>query len=236
MADLNVDTIGESTSGAGVTTTSKMTLVAGTATAAPVIFTSGTNLTNAVAGTMEYDGKVFYSTPVALARSLNVSRQFSIVPAGDFNLLTTSGVQSAFPTTGDVWTLQASTAYFFEGVYNITHSTTTCTVAMAFALAGGATATSIMYEVTSVINAADGAPAAPVCTWVDQISTTVVTATSTVGWSIRFKGILRMNGGGTVTPQVNWSANTTAPVMKVNSYITFEPLGTDTTNILGSVG
>lgn len=208
-------------------------LVAGTNAAAPVTFTSGTNLTTAAAGALEYDGTCFYSTTVASARGLNVSTQFSIVPAGDFALLTTSGVQSAFPTTGDVWTLVAATAYFFEGTYYITHSTTTCTAAMAFATGGSIT--SIYYTALSVINAADGAPAAASMTWVDTNASTVVAATSTVGWAIRFQGVLRMNAGGTITPQINWSANTTAPVMKVNSYIKFTPLGTSTTNILGNV-
>ena len=36
---------------------------AGTTTAAPIILTSGTNLTTAVAGAIEYDGSSFYSTP-----------------------------------------------------------------------------------------------------------------------------------------------------------------------------
>ncbi len=106
---------------------------------------------------------------------------------------------------------------------------------MAFAAAASLTVTSIYYTACSVINAADGAPAAPVMTWVDQIASTVVTATSTVGWAIRFQGIIRVNVGGTLTPQVNWSANTTAPIMKVNSYIKFTPLGTNTSNILGNV-
>jgi hypothetical protein len=218
--------------------TKALTLAAGTATAgqAPLYFVSGTNLTAAAVGAVEFDGTCFYSTPVASARGLSPSTMFSIVPAGDFTLATTSGVQAAFPTTGDVWTLAATTAYFFEGTYYITHSTTTCTCAMAFATGGGASITSIYYTALSVINAADGAPAAPVMTWVDTNASTVVTATSTVGWAIRFQGILRMNAAGTITPQVNWSANTTAPVMKVNSYIKFTPLGTNTTNILGNVG
>lgn len=185
-------------------------------------------------GSMEYDGSVFYLTPVASSKSLCVGTMFSIVPAGDFTLLTTSGVQSAFPTTGDVWTLPASTGYFFEGTYYITHTTTTCTAAMAFACSNAPT--SCYYSAISVINAADGAPAAASMTWVDTVATTVVAATSTVGWAIRFRGILRTNLATTVTPQINWSANTTAAVMKVNSYITFTPIGTSTTNILGNVG
>lgn len=186
-------------------------------------------------GSQEYDGTVFYTTPVASASGLSPSTMFAIVEAGDFALLTTSGVQSAFPTTKDVWTLQATTSYFFEGIYYITHTTTTCTAAMAFAAAGGLTITSMAYHVTSVINAANGAPAAPVDTWVNQLASTVVSATSTVGWAIKFQGIIRINVAGTLTPQINWSANTTAPVMKADSWISFTPLGTNTTVQLGNV-
>lgn len=235
LPDATDTLIGRSTT--DVMTNKTLTLTAGTNSVAPLTYASGTNLTAASAGATEFDGTVFYSTPVASARGLSPSTMYSIVPSGDFSLLTTSGVQSAFPTTGDVWTLAASTGYFFEGLYLITHTTTTCTVAMAFAAGGGASATSIAYQViSSIASAANVAPVAPVMTYVNQISTTVVTATSTDGWVIRFQGILRTNAAGTWTPQVNWSANTTAPVMKVNSFIKFTPYGTNTNNILGNVG
>lgn len=218
-------------------TATGLLLTAGTNSVAPITFASGTNLTSATAGANEYDGTCFYTTPLASARGLSPSTMFSIVPSGDFTLVTTSGVQSAFPTTGDVWTLAATTGYFFEGMYLITHTTTTCTCAMAFASGGGGSVTSIAYNVISVIQAAaNAAPAAASMTYVNQISTTVVAATSTDGWCIRFQGILRTNAAGTITPQVNWSANTTAPVMKVNSFIKFTPYGTNTVNILGNVG
>lgn len=38
-------------------------LAVGTASSAPLIFTSGTNLTTAAAGALEYDGSFFYATP-----------------------------------------------------------------------------------------------------------------------------------------------------------------------------
>jgi len=43
-----------------------------------------------------------------------------------------------------------------------------------------------------------------------------------------------MNAGGTVTPQINFSATPTTPVMTADSFIKFTPIGT-TNNILGSV-
>lgn len=215
------------------------TFGAGTTSVAPIYFTSGVNLSTAAAGAMEFDGTVFYVTAVASARMLSVGTMFSIVPAADFNLLTTSGVQSAFPTTGDVWTLAAATTYLFEGQYLITHTTTTCTVAMAFACSNAPT--SIAYHVWAMVGAVNTTVSTATATtanltYVNQVSTTVVTATSTANFFIRFRGILRTNLATTVTPQVNWSANTTAPVMLHDSYITFTPTGTSTANILGNVG
>lgn len=216
--------------------TGKMfTFAAGSNTVSPAKWTSGTNLSSAAAGATEYDGTCFYSTPVASARGLWPSIMYSIVPAGDFALLTTSGVQSAFPTTGDVWTLQASTAYFFEGHYQITKTTTTVTVAMAFAAAASLSVTSIEYFVCAFNGAVNTTIATVAMTNVNTIASTVVNATSTAATSIYFKGIIRVNVGGTLTPQVSWSANTTVPVMKVDSFITFTPLGTNTSNILGNV-
>jgi len=158
---------------------------------------------------------------------------YSIV-GSDFSLTASTGVQSAFPTTGDVFTLVASTTYLFEGIYYITKSGTTCTTALAFALGGGASITSIKYHVLAqnVVKNTTGATVASA--WVDQVASTVINATSTTDVVIKFSGIIRMNAGGTVTPQINFSATPTTPVMTADSFIKFTPIGT-TNNILGSV-
>ena len=210
-------------------------LPAGGTSIAPLVMTSGTNLSSAASGAVEYDGKVFYSTPVASARGLSPSTMFAIVEAGDFALATTAGVQSAFPATKDVWTLAASTAYFVEGQYRITHSVTACTVAIAFAAAGGLTITSMGLSVQSAVMADNGTATASNTSYGVQLASTVVTISSTANFLIIFQGIIRVNAGGTLTPQVNWSANTTGPAMKVDSYIKFTPYGTNTTNLLGNV-
>src|SRR6266436_5978858 len=163
------------------------TLAAGTNTVAALKLTSGTNLSTAAAGALEYDGTCFYCSPVASARGLWPSTMYSIVPAGDFALLTTSGVQSAFPTTGDVWTLQATTSYFFEGFYQITKTTTTVTVAMAFLAGGSLTVTSIEYFAWSFNGAVNTTTATVSMVNVNQLATTVINATSTAATSIWFK-------------------------------------------------
>src|SRR5204862_275181 len=112
----------------GRTTTDVMsnksiTLTAGSTSQAPLTFTSGTNLTTATAGAEEYDGTVFYSTPVASARSISPSEMFCAI-SGDFTLQAASGVQTAFGTACDVWTLAATTTYEFWGQYHMTTGTT----------------------------------------------------------------------------------------------------------------
>lgn len=216
-----------------VNPTALVTLGAGTATAstAPLKFTAGTNLTTAEAGAMEFDGKVFYTTPVGSARGVSPSVMYSIVSSSNFTLSTSTGVQTAFESTGDVWTLAAATTYEFEGIYYITKSGTTCTIAMAFALAGGASVTSIQYW-TNANNTAGGGLGGIVAT---TVSSTVATTTTTGNQAIFFKGLIRMNAGGTVTPQIDFSASPTSPVMNANSYIKFTPMGTNTQNTVGSV-
>lgn len=172
---------------------------------------------------------------VTVKTLLDTRANFSIVPAGGFSLGTGTSVQSAFPTAGDVFTLLSNTTYEFEGFYLITKSGTTCTVGMAFALAGGATITSILYNAIAQSVAANTTGTTQDSVYVNQVSATVVNATSSSNVWIRFKGLIRMNVGGTVTPQIIFSAAPTTPVMAANSYIRFTPIGTDTEDQKGSV-
>jgi len=219
-------------------TITALKLAAGTATAntQPIEIASGTLLTAAEAGSMEYDGKAFYTTPVASARGVSPSVMFAIVPAGGFALSTSTGVQSCFPAGTDVWTLEASTTYAFEGFYHIQKATNTATVAMAFALGGGASVTSIKYYVVGQNNAVNVATTAQQSCYVDTVASTVVNATSTGHTVHQFKGLIRMNAGGTVTPQIDFSATTAgSPTMMQDSYIKFTPLGTNTVASVGNV-
>lgn len=173
------------------------------------------------------------SKKVTVESLLNVPNNWSLCGT-DFSLSAASGVQSAFPTTGDVFTLAASTTYEIEGVYFISKSGTTCTTALALALAGGASITFLQMQVTAHNTAANTTGATLAGTLVNQVASTVINATATGEVAIAFKGLIRMNAAGTVTPQVNFSAAPTAPTMKAGSYIRFTRIGT-TNNIQGSV-
>jgi hypothetical protein len=160
------------------------------------------------------------------------------VVGSDFTLSAASGVQSAFPTTGDVWTLQASTLYEIEGNYIMTLGTTTTrTTAIAFALGGGA---SVNYVALNVIgwNGVPGTTAtAQGSVAMTGVASVVVTATATTaGVQIMFKGTISVNAGGTITPQINFSANPGGTnLMKAGSYIKFTRLGANTFTTNGNV-
>jgi hypothetical protein len=160
---------------------------------------------------------------------------YSIVPAANFSLGTGTSVQSAFPTTGDVFTLEGATTYLFEGMYFIDKSGTTCTTGMAFALGGSASITSIKYVAIAQNVAKNTTGATHGSVWVDRVAATVVNATATTAVYIKFNGIIRMNVAGTVTPQIIFSAAPTSPVMVADSYIKFTKVGTNVENTVGSV-
>lgn len=165
----------------------------------------------------------------------NARKVMSIVPAATFSLGTGTSVQSAFPTTGDVITLAGSSTYEMEGYYRITKTTGACTTGMAFALGGGASVTSIDYVTIAQNAAVNTTGTASNVTAVSQVAATVVTASTADATWIKFSGLIRMNAGGTVTPQIIFSASPTSPVMTANSYIKFTRIGTNTENIIGNV-
>ena len=221
-------------SGVTLNDNGEMILVAGGVADAPLKFTAGTNLSAAEAGAVEFDGKVFYLTPVA--RGVAMANMFAIVPAGGFALSTAAGVQSCFPAATDVWTLAASTTYHFRGMYTIQKATNSITVALAFALGGGASVTSIRYVAQAHLGADNATQTTGNRTVITQVASTVVTAAGTANAVIIFEGIIRMNAGGTVTPQINFSGTAAGtPTMLAGSYIMFSPLGTDTVASVGNV-
>lgn len=156
---------------------------------------------------------------------------YSLV-ASDFSLTAGTGAQAAFPTTGDVFTLTANTTYEVEGVYYISKSGTTCTTSLLFPLTT-AVATFIGLNVNAFNAAANTTTATLAGTWINQLTATVINATASGEVAIKFKGLLRITTGGTVTPQIQFSAAPTAPLMKVGSYIKFTPIGT-TQNVQGA--
>lgn len=165
----------------------------------------------------------------------NQRNLISIVPAANFSLTATTSAQNAFPTTGDIFTVEGSSTYLFEGEYFITKSGTTCTTAMLFALAGGASITSMKYVAIAQNVAVNTTGATHGSAWVNQAASTVINATASTDLYIKFSGIIRTNAAGTIAPQIQFSAAPTSPVMVADSFIKFTRIGTNTENTIGNV-
>ncbi len=169
------------------------------------------------------------SSPVGVLSDL----QLSVLQAA-FTLAASAGVQSAFPAAQDVFTVAANSTYRVTGRYLIATGTTTHTTAMAWALSG-ATVASFEYTTNLWSAAANTISTAQSSCHVTGVASKVLNATSTaVRTVIEFDGILVTGTGGTIAPQINFSANPTGTnQMLRGAYVSLERLGADTVTKLG---
>ena len=228
----------------GITTPPTLTLQAGTATAAPLDFTSGTNLTTAVAGAMEYDGKVFYATPQGTQRGVVPGAQFFRLNAG----LAGADVNTAQNVFGVGVTLSGSTVYAFEAEYILTKTTGSTSHTIGLGFGGTATVNNILYTTHNVYNNAAGGLNNAISSGTIVLTSCIINqTTNTTGLSTssstnttiqqRFaiKGTISVNAGGTFIPQYTCSA---APggayTTAAGSYFLIYPIGASGANV--SVG
>jgi hypothetical protein len=236
----NITTIGVVSATGNVTGGNVTGLIrpsAGTVTNAPLVYTSGTNLTTAAAGATEYDGKVFYGTGQASQRGLIDTAHF-IVLASSYTGSDVSTAQQVFnsPTNGAI-TLPASTSYFMEAVYYITRAagTTSHTLSTLFALGGTLTSIAYTADTTSTTGNALGAVSRIYATAATATAVTAASTTATENITVIIKGVVRTNTAGSFTPQIKYSAAPGgAPTILANSYLRLIPIGNNTVASVGN--
>lgn len=209
----------------------------GTASQAPVRFTSGTNVSTPTAGSMEYDGVVFYGTATANNRGVLPAEQF-IALVNDYVANDSASAQKVFnsPTNGAI-TLDAATTYMFEGVYYITRAlgTTSHTLSTLFALGGTLTSITYTADTTSTTGNTLGAVSRIYGTSSTGVVVTAASTSATENITVVLKGIVRTNAAGTFTPQIQYSsAPGGAPTILKNSYFRVVPLGTSSVASVGN--
>lgn len=210
---------------------------AGSASQAPVRFTSGTNTSTAAAGAFEYDGVVFYGTPTASNRGVLAAEQF-IALVNDYVANDSASAQKVFnsPTNGAI-TLDASTTYMFEGVYYITRAlgSNSHTLSTLFALGGTLTSITYTADTTSTASNILGAVSRIYGTSASGVVVTGASTATDENITVVLKGIVRTNGAGTFTPQIQYSsAPGGAPTILKNSYFRVVPLGTSSVASVGN--
>lgn len=157
--------------------------------------------------------------------------QFVTVGATPIALTSSTTAQSVF---GKSFTAAAATTYLFEGFVYLATGTVSHTVTFNFG--GTATYTSAAFYAEFLNVAAGGTPTSPVSTfWTSQTGGVISPASTVASKAFWVKGALRINTGGTVIPQITFSA---APggtnQTSTNSFFSMIPIGSNTFGSIGS--
>jgi hypothetical protein len=211
----------------------QVNLVAGTTAISPLKLQSGTNLTSASAGNVEYDGKVQYFTPIGTQRGIVPGMQFYCLQSP----YTFTSSTSVVPIYNVGVTLSASTVYAFEGLFMMIKSSGS-TVAGSMGFGGTATVNNILYQTHSVFDAG-GIPqvdSSVNMAILNTVSMTPFTISAAVGaLTAFFSGTVSINAGGTFIPQYQQSAAGSGTVTnQTGTYFRIYPIGASGSNV--SVG
>jgi len=207
-----------------------LNLAAGTTSIAPLKFTSGTNLTTATAGVMEYNGLYFLTNNTTQGRGV-VTPKHAYSLSSSRTLSTTTATQSIF---GVSLALEANTIYEFDVWFSLTFicsfSGSNSTISLSVALPTNATGT---YDSRFSTGTASTSPSNYYATNLAQPLTTSTLTYS--GTSVTLTGQYKMSGvirtaasTGNFTPNISLSNSTNAPSsLSINSgaYVTVRKIG-----------
>jgi len=181
-------------------------LPAGTTSKAPLKLQSGTSLTTAAAGAVEFDGKVLYSTPAS--RGVSPSMMFYRLNS---NFAGTNGstAQSLFNVGV---TLEAGTVYAFTADFLLSKTAGTTSHTLGILFGGTATLNNIFY--TAYVTGATVAPptvgtgttSASHITIATIANLTSATVSATIQYGYTYHGTVSIDAGGTFIPQYKLSA------------------------------
>jgi hypothetical protein len=194
-------------------------LAAGSTSVAPLNFTSGTNLTTAAAGAMEYDG-VFYTSPAASNRGLSPSKYFVYLTSAN-TLTNSTSAQPLFdggggPANGQL-TLPVG-KYAFECIIYAS-SLSASSNSLGFSLGGTATIASIIYL-------ASGSKGTATVTKSKVATAVAVTAADTTQEACVFiRGSFNVSVTGTIIPQIQQNSNSAAATIDAGSCFICYPIG-----------
>ena len=224
---LNSTPIGGTTPSTGAFTT--VTLSAGTNTVQPIKLTSGTNLTTAVAGSVEYDGVIPYFTSTSTQRGVLLNEQF-IYQQSNYTLVSQTAAQQLFNgSTGGQVGLTAG-AYAFECNFNLSSLSAT---SGSFGFALGGTATFTQYWTANATKSAFATATSGTLTFNTSANTSITSAsTTTTGFAV-IQGIIIVAGAGTVIPQVSQTV-AAAALVGPGSFFRIRPIGAQAVNYVGN--
>lgn len=227
-------TTGKLIQNSGVTIDDENTLYpyAGSTNYPPIDMVSGTVTSTAVAGALEYDGKVHYGTHEASARGVIREEQF-ITLTSAYTIPTAGlGLRAMFnsPAAGTV-TVKSNTSYWFECTGALTSLSATSGT-YSFGFLGTASTPSVRY--ISLANKAAVTPVAVLLTNVTTTSSTaLVAANTTTTGQFSLSGKIVVDTGGTLIPAIGNSVEA-RPIVGINSTFRIYPIGSQTVQSVGN--
>lgn len=217
----------------------KITLAAGTTTSAPLAFTSGTNLTVPVTGSIEYDGKVFYGTPLGSERGIISAQQWYNLNSNRTLTYTTMAAQSIFAVSPN---LSANTRYYFRLKLIVDRSAGTNGTALTLGWTGSATITRISQTIESKTGTLGTVGAQNM---IENIITTnfstqlpvTITSNAPSQHTLVITGFINIGAnGGTITPNISWEGAIAPGTVTVYTGSSFELFPISETGVNTQVG
>jgi hypothetical protein len=193
---------------------------------------TGVLTSTAVAGTLEYDGKVHYGTHEASARGVICEEQFITLTSAYTIPTAGPGLRAMFnaPAGGTV-TVKSNTSYWFECVGALT-SISASSGTYSFGFLGTASTPSIRY-----LSLANKGAVTPVASLLANItstaSTALVTANTTTTGQFSLRGKIVVETGGTLIPAIGNSVEA-LPIVGINSTFRIYPIGAQTVQSVGN--
>lgn len=217
-------------------------LVAGSATRPPLVFNAGPSLTTPQAGAVEYNGRGFYTTPDATAgKAFNVSEHMYALST-DTVIEPTIVANTWYPMFHAGLPVAADASYFVDLMVGVRTGATSHTVSFHFG--GSATFSDCQYR-TEFTNlaistgaAAAGVPTSAVSLLFSsnpplQANAIISPASTLTSKFFRVHGIITVTTGGTIVPEISFSANPTGTNSITRlSYVKLNAVGTATGTLI----
>lgn len=192
-----------------------------------------------VAGTIEYDGKVFYMSPATNARGVIPTQQI-IVSNATFTLTSSTSLQKLFGFTGGpaagALNVETGVTYMFESQFSLSSMSAT-SGNFGFSVLGSGNATigsaawqSVGFDSTTLSTA--GAFGG-VFSSANGVTGNILVAGTGTAAAVNVKGIIRVTTGGTIIPSIQLTT-AAAAVVGINSWFQVNPIGTNTFGYVGN--
>ena len=222
-----------------ITNNSSLKPIAGTATKAPIIFTSGTNLTADEAGALEYDGTTFYATP-------NTNYGRATVPLTNYTSgigstgITASTNYAIFPSANDTITLPTGT-YLARLRVRVAVTGSVVSSACSFSMlgAGNAVGSFSWGGTSSIVDAGVSSSFVVAATALGTpFTVTGASAANPRQYIFNGEGILKITTQGTVIPSYSFPATLTSgtATLVADNYMILQSLDTQNAIAYGPAG